>query len=131
MTEHFDADVAKQRYRLLDDAALIRIIHGPVTYAAEAVALAKEELSQRGISEDDPIVKSTRAAEEAATVLEKDRPLHGALKALCFILTPVPALVIAVWQFASGRRRAAKDALLWMLFGLVAWSALRAILASI
>ena len=131
MTEHFDAASAIQRYQLLDDTALIRIVHGPSAYAPEAIALARDELSRRGISDNDPVVASTQASDAAAAVDDKNKPLHGALKALCFLLTPIPAIVIAIWQFAAGRKRAAKDAIAWMFFGLVTWVALRAILLSI
>jgi hypothetical protein len=131
VTEYFDAASAKQRYRLLEDAALITIVHGSIAYAPQAVALAQDELSARGITGNDPVVPSALAAESSDALAEKDQPLHGALRALCFVLTPLPALVIAIWHFASGRKRAAKDALAWMFYGLVTWIALRAILLSI
>lgn len=124
MSEHFDAVAAKQRYTLLDDVALVKIAYGSkVEYLPEAVALAREELNNRGVAESDGVVISTIATEQSEP-LQKDQDLAPALKALCFILTPIPSLLIAGWQLASGRRRAAKQALAWTLYGLLTWMAL-------
>jgi len=129
VTEHFDAESAKRRYEQLDDAALARIANSsPDRYVSEAIALARSELSRRGGPDKTSFDVSSDASSTTVAIDEKSRPLHGALKAFCFVLTPIPALVVALWQFASGRNRAGKDALIWMLIGLVTWSAVNAVL---
>ncbi|HVI25363.1 MAG TPA: hypothetical protein VM576_04110 [Xanthomonadaceae bacterium] len=93
-------------------------------YISEAVALAREELEKRGIASGEPVVVDKGFA-SASEPEERNKSLHDALKVLCFLLTPLPGLLIACWQFFSGRNKAAKDALIWTLCGLIFWTSVK------
>ena len=132
MTNQFDPTTTQQRYELIDDADLIKIAYSPESsHIPEAITLAKNELLKRGISESEPVVMSTIASVQGADCRPENIPLSIPMRVFCFILTPLPALIVALWQFFSGRRRAAKDALTWMFFGFVFWIFLKNLIRSI
>lgn len=133
MTNQFNAEAAKRRYEMLDDAALSKIAYSDLLeYDPLAVSLAREELACRGVtgSEHAVVMEAQRSeAREAANRINGS--LHPALRALCFAMPGLATLAVAIWHFASGQTRAGKEALLWSAYGLLAWCTLGAVLRAL
>ncbi|WP_311238047.1 MULTISPECIES: hypothetical protein [unclassified Xanthomonas] len=122
MTDYFDPLAARRRYEIQDSESLIRIAFlSPEGYVPAAIELAREELSNRGISDrEHPLVALESAElqkENAVEVEVSNAPLGVLGKAVCFIFADLLAIIISLVNFAIGKKRAGMDALAWMAFG--------------
>ncbi|WP_339412808.1 hypothetical protein [Pseudomonas sp. EA_35y_Pfl2_R5] len=119
MAVKFNRDAARLRYEGLDIDELVRIAFTESSdFVIDAVTLAKDELSRRGVhGESDPIVL---AAIEQLKLLKNSEikstsePANSFILALCFIFADIFAIACALIYSSKGRKIAASE--VWKAF---------------
>lgn len=119
----FDLAAAKIAYAEKETAELVRIAFFESEFLPEAVDLAREVLSSRGISNaEHELVKSVEAEivqEQKTKERLANEPLHVGWKIYCFLVADLIAIIVAIVKSVDGKKRAAKEAMKWFFFGWV------------
>lgn len=120
MSTYFDADAARQQYREYETDRLMRIALATTDeYGEEAIDLARQELIGRGIQDarfDTPPGRSPPPIPGARPA----DPLPLVLKVLC-VLLPGIVIFLAAGYLMADRKKAAGEALFFMMIGWFFW----------
>ncbi len=102
---------------------LLAVLHPQSDYLPAAVLTARALLIERGVDLDADDVQRELAqvgADLDLAAREADEPLSVGLKIVCVVFAGFPAMVIAAYNFSKGRRRRGREALDWMVIGILA-----------
>ncbi len=120
MSTYFDAEATRQQYREYESDRLMRIALATTDeYGEEAIDLARQELIGRGIQDarfDTPPGRSPPPIPGA----KPTDTLPLVLKVLC-VLLPGIVIFLAAGYLMAGRKKAAGEALFFMMIGWFFW----------
>lgn len=113
----------RNRYAALETDELFAIVHTDShQYRSEAIRVAQEELARRNISSDDAAKLQQKAETKRKERLDEEGiGLSVGLKILCLLLPGIPALITYAVMEIKGRKRAAREAIVWFCIGIVTW----------
>ncbi len=117
----------RKRYAVLETEELFAIAHTDSDqYRSAAVRVAREELARRKVSNEDAAEFQQKAETKRIGRLdEEEKPLPAGLKLLCLVFAGMPALVTYAIMESKGRKRAAREAIVWFSAGFGLWLVLR------